>query len=65
MVCTNPAVVQSPNSPFFPPLIGTEPGRAKRDSLFARTGSALIGVGKKGEFRDWTNLAVAKYHLYI
>ena len=24
------------------------------DSLFARPGSAPIGGGKKGEFRDWT-----------
>ena len=24
------------------------------DSLFARPGSAHIGGGKKGEFRDWT-----------
>ena len=24
------------------------------DSLFARPGSATIGGGKKGEFRDWT-----------
>ena len=26
------------------------------DSLFARPGSAPIGGGKKGEFRDWTRL---------
>ena len=26
------------------------------DSLFARSGSAPIGGGKKGEFRDWTIL---------
>ena len=26
------------------------------DSLFARPGSAPIGGGKKGEFRDWTSL---------
>ena len=25
------------------------------DSLFARSGSASIGGGKKGEFRDWTS----------
>ena len=25
------------------------------DSIFARPGSALIGGGKKGEFRNWTN----------
>ena len=25
------------------------------DSVFARPGSAPIGGGKKGEFRDWTN----------
>ena len=25
------------------------------DSLFARPGSAPIGGGKEGEFRDWTN----------
>ena len=27
------------------------------DSLFARPGSAPIGGGKKGEFRDWTNIS--------
>ena len=27
------------------------------DSLFARPGSAPIGGGKKGEFRDWTKLS--------
>ena len=26
------------------------------DSLFARPGSAPIWGGKKGEFRDWTNM---------
>ena len=26
------------------------------DSLFARPGSAPIWGGKKGEFRDWTNV---------
>ena len=26
------------------------------DSVFARPGSAAIGGGKKGEFRDWTNI---------
>ena len=26
------------------------------DSLFARPGSAPIGGGKKGEFRDWTKV---------
>ena len=29
------------------------------DSLFARPGSAPIGGGKKGEFRDWTRRNVA------
>ena len=28
--------------------------RVVLDSLFARPGSAPIGGGKKGEFRDWT-----------
>ena len=28
------------------------------DSLFARPGSAPIGGGKKGEFRDWTTTVV-------
>ena len=28
------------------------------DSLFARPGSAAIGDGKKGEFRDWTRSTV-------
>ena len=27
-----PLLVQTPNSPFFPPLIGVKPGRAKRES---------------------------------
>ena len=27
------------------------------DSLFARSGSAPIWGGKKGEFRDWTNFS--------
>ena len=40
-------LVQSLNSPFFPPHIGVEPGRA--------TGfNPSIWGGKKGEFRDWT-----------
>ena len=26
------------------------------ESLFARPGSAPIGGGKKGEFRDWTTV---------
>ena len=29
------------------------------NSLFARPGSALIGGGKKGEFRDWTMINLA------
>ena len=52
-------IVQSLNSPFFPPHIWAEPGRAKEESRitsFARPGSAPIWGGKKGEFRDWTNL---------
>ena len=64
-------VVQSLNSPFFPPHIGAEPGRAKGesritcvcmqvilDSLFARPGSAPMWGGKKGKFRDWTTCTV-------
>ena len=48
-------LVQFLNSPFFSPHIGAEPGRAKRrDSHFARPGSASICGGKKGEFGDWT-----------
>ena len=39
-------LVQSLNSPFFPPPIGAEPG-------WARPGAAPIRGGKKGEFRDW------------
>ena len=50
-------VVQSLNSPFLPPHIGAEPGRSKRRTLpFDRPGSAPIWGGKKGEFRDWTNM---------
>ena len=30
------------------------------DSLFTRPGSAPIGGGEKGEFRDWTNITRAK-----
>ena len=29
---SRPPIVQSLNSPFFPPLIGNEPGRAKEES---------------------------------
>ena len=36
------------------------------DSPFARPGSAPIGGGKKGEFRDWTNNYVANVtHKYV
>ena len=31
------------------------------DSPFARPGSAPIGGGKKGEFRDWTRLETEKF----
>ena len=31
-----------------------------RDSSFARPGSAAIGGGKKGEFRDWTKRSRAR-----
>ena len=31
------------------------------DSPFARPGSAPIGGGKKGEFRDWTRLDADQY----
>ena len=54
----NCLLVQSLNSPFFPPFIGAEPGRAKR---FARPGSAPIRGGKEGEFRDWTNYLLTQY----
>ena len=30
--CTTSSIVQSLNSPFFPPHLGAEPGRAKRES---------------------------------
>ena len=36
----------------FPPIWGKNYGVLS--SLFARLGSALIGGGKKGEYRDWT-----------
>ena len=41
-------LVQSLNSPFFPPHIGTEPGRSKRETLFspARV-QPLYGAGRK------------------
>ena len=35
------------------------------DSLFARPGSAPIGDGKKGEFRDWTKYSPAKTAEYL
>ena len=43
------SIVQSLNSPFCPPhiAIGVEPGRAKRESLFAHPGSAPICLGRK------------------
>ena len=55
------SIIQSLNSPFFPPhiAIGVEPGRAKRESIFAHPGSAPICCGKKGEFRDWTRSSTA------
>ena len=34
------------------------------DSLFARLGSAPIGGGKKGEFRDWTKFCFAKLKIW-
>ena len=37
------SIVESLNSPFFPPHIGAEPGRAKKKSLF----SPLYGAGRK------------------
>ena len=52
LICdTCRGVVQSLNSPFFPPHIGAEPGRAKGETLL----SAPMWGGKKGEFRDWTS----------
>ena len=42
---SNCELVQTLNSPFFPPHIGAEPW----------PGSAPIWGGKKGEFRDWNN----------
>ena len=48
----------------FPPIWGEKNGgilsmrmQVILDSLFARPGSAPIGRGKKGEFRDWTKEA--------
>ena len=35
------------------------------DSPFARPGSAPIGGGKKGEFRDWTRGYVADLEKYL
>ena len=49
-----------PNKAFFTRFGGKNGGvlstrmRVVLDSLFARPGSAPIGGGKKGEFRDWT-----------
>ena len=41
-------VVQSLNSPFFPPHIGAEPGRAKEETLLSPTRvQPLYGVGRK------------------
>ena len=45
-------VVQSLNSPFFPPHIGAEPGRAKKrvqDNLHAHAQNAAIFPPKSGE----------------
>ena len=46
----------------FPPIWGGKNGGVLNmrmqvilDSSFARPGSAPIGGGKKGEFRDWTS----------
>ena len=51
----------------FPPDLGEKNGGALSmrmqvilDSPFARPGSAPIGGGKKGEFRDWTKIRHAK-----
>ena len=35
------------------------------DSSFARLGSAPIGGGKKGEFRDWTRNICDYYSFFI
>ena len=35
------------------------------DSLFARPGSAPIGGGKKGEFRDWTTMSSATVDVWL
>ena len=47
-------IVQSLNSPFFPPHIGAEPGRAKeesrvQDNLHAHAQNAAIFPPKSGE----------------
>ena len=44
-------LVQSLNSPFFPPHIGLNPGGRKEELFFS-----TARVGKKGEFRDCTTL---------
>ena len=49
---------------FFPDLEGgcrgSEHAHASYPGLFARPGSASIGSGKKGEFRDWATLVPVK-----
>ena len=52
MFITALCVVQSLNSPFFPPHIGAEPGRAKRrvqDNLHAHARNAAIFPPEWGE----------------
>ena len=53
--------LESTSKDGFPPDLGEKNGgvlsmrmQVILDSPFARPGSAPIGGGKKGEFRDWT-----------
>jgi len=65
-------IVQSLNSPFFPPHIGAEPGRAKEESRESRITllsparvEPLYGVGtEKGEFRDWTTTTTKRVDFF-
>ena len=44
--CARANVVQSLNSPFFPPHIGAEPGRSKEESRNSSPGVLTIYTGK-------------------
>ena len=60
-----------PNMVFSPDLGGKNGGvlsmrmQVILDSLFARPGSAPIGGGKKGEFRDWTKVYSDLFRIYL